>query len=378
MYFNKLLGPVLSAVFFLWVTGCGSGGEVQDGKTFLYSELRSSYLWSEYVPDHVDTEAYTSESALLDALRYKPLDRFSFLMPKDRYLQQISQTDTGDGLRGRYGKDKRFEVLYVLDNSPAQKGGLRRGDIVLGAAYTDDKHIRYEFERGGKRYQTTLTLASYSFFVAHERIFEHNGRKTGYLRYDEFTSQSYDRIEKVFDRFSSEHIDDLILDLRYNGGGSVAMASILLDKIAGKEEEGEVQFALRYNEANRKKNEQGVFEADSNSLSGLGRIVVLTTADTASASELVINALRPYMQVVTIGKRTYGKPVGMEVREHRGMLYFLVNFSLVNALGEGDYYNGIPADCEVEDDLAHPLGAPEERMLSSGLYYLKEGACPSP
>jgi len=361
----------------LFVSGCGSSGASKDNKQYLYEQLKTLYLWADFVPDGVNTNEYVSDEALLDDLKYKPLDRFSFIMDKDVYSQQVSQTDLGDGLRGHYTDGGTFEVYYVLDNSPAQKAGMQRGDIVLNAYYTDESqtYIRYEFERNGTYYSVTLTLEPYEYPVVHTDLFEREGQTIGYLRYDQFTSTSYDNIEKAFDGFSLAGIDELVLDLRYNPGGSIAMASILLDKIAGAAFEGQLQFTLQYNEANQDRNEEGIFEADENSLGQLQRIVVLTTPNTASASELVINALRPYIDVVTVGTRTYGKPVGMEIKEYNARLYFLVNFELVNMEGVGDYYDGFAPDCPVDDDLSHLLGDPEEAMTAAALQYLETGAC---
>jgi carboxyl-terminal processing protease len=111
-----------------------------------------------------------------------------------------------------------------------------------------------------------LKPASFHYDVVHTALFRHEERTIGYLRYVEFTSASYENIEKAFDRFSPEGIDDLILDLRYNAGGSVAIASILLDKIAGAGREGQPQFSLHYNAQNAERNELFEFETDDNSL----------------------------------------------------------------------------------------------------------------
>jgi carboxyl-terminal processing protease len=375
----KIVSISLIAFLVLVVAGCGSSGSATaDPRVFLYDQLRTLYLWAEYVDPDADPYRYADDEALLSALKYTPKDRFSFIMDKEAYLQAVSQNDAGDGLRGQYNENDQFVVYYVLDNSPAQSAGFRRGDIITSAEYTDETNtkIRYHFLRDGVPYNTVLKPASFHYDVVHTALFRHEERTIGYLRYDEFTSASYENIEKAFDRFSPEGIDDLILDLRYNAGGSVAIASILLDKIAGAGREGQPQFSLQYNAQNAERNELFEFETDDNSLERLGRIMILTTKGTASASELVINALTPYLEVVTIGSDTYGKPVGMEIKEYAQRLYFLVDFALLNADGYGDYFEGIAPTCRVEDDLRHALGDENESMTHAALYYLHHGSCP--
>lgn len=365
-------------VAYLGLAGCGSSGAGgEDARTFLYTQLRTLYLWANYVEPDVNPLTYPDDETLLDDLKYKPLDRFSFIMDKEAYLQSVSQSDVGDGLRGTYNDNDQFVVYYVLDNSPAEKAGLRRGDVIVSAEYTDETYskIRYHFLREGAPYNVVLEPKAFQYDVVHTELFERNNREIGYLRYDEFTSTSYTNIEKAFDAFTAAGIDDLILDLRYNAGGSVAMASILLDKIAGASFAQQRQFTLQYNTQNTQRNESFEFETDPNSLEGLTRIMILTTGNTASASELVINALSPYIDVVTIGKTTYGKPVGMEIKEHDQRLYFLVNFAILNADGYGGYFDGIAPTCEVDDDLRHALGDANESMTHMALDYLSTGSC---
>lgn len=364
----------IALIFFY---GCGSDSVSKDSRNFLYEQLRSTYLWSDHVQSGVDPQTYATDEALLDDLKYKPIDRYSFIMDKAAYLQEVAQTEAGVGLRGTYTDEGEFVVYYVLDNSPAQRAGMQRGDVVLEASYTDESgtYIRFRYRRDGKIYRVTLQPETFQYDVVHAKVLDIDGRRVGYLRYDQFTSTSYDNINAAFDAFKTAGIDDLILDLRYNPGGSVAMASILLDKIAGAQFEGDVQFALRYNEAYSDRDEEETFEADANSLEGLTRIMILTTENSASASELVINALKPYIEVVALGAKTYGKPVGMEVKAYHDRLYFLINFALVNAKGYGDYFDGLAPDCPVEDDLSHTPGDPDEAMTAAALHYLQTAAC---
>ena len=107
----------------------------------------------------------------------------------------------------------------------------------------------------------------------------------------------------------------------------------------------------------------------------LDRLIVVTTRSSASASELVINALRPFMPVVVIGDTTYGKPVGQYGIEFCDKLLAAVAFALRNADGQGDFFDGFAPDCAAPDDADHQLGDPEERSLKEALTFATTGAC---
>jgi len=133
-----------------------------------------------------------------------------------------------------------------------------------------------------------------------------------------------------------------------------------------------------WNPQNSYRNETLFFDSnDPNSLT-LDKLIFLTTEYSASASELVINAMEPYMQenVVMVGTRTHGKPVGMDGRTNGSFIYFLINFVVENSVGFSDYFNGLPPDCEVEDnDFSHQLGDPNEALLREALYYIDNDHC---
>jgi C-terminal processing protease CtpA/Prc len=115
------------------------------------------------------------------------------------------------------------------------------------------------------------------------------------MRFDSFTATATIEIDRAFDFFKEQNIEKLIIDLRYNGGGSVTTTSILLDKLMRDRDE-EIQFTMAWNDKNQHKNEVARFETDENSIE-LKEIIFLTTAMTASASEIVINTLRPYLAI---------------------------------------------------------------------------------
>lgn len=110
-------------------------------------------------------------------------------------------------------------------------------------------------------------------------------------------------------------------------------------------------------------------------IEGLKRLVVITSGGTASASEMLINGLRPFIQVVLVGERTYGKPYGFVPHSNCGTIFNAVNFETVNAQDIGGYSTGMPVDCQVPDDLDHQLGDPQETRLRAALDYIGSGRC---
>jgi hypothetical protein len=108
----------------------------------------------------------------------------------------------------------------------------------------------------------------------------------------------------------------------------------------------------------------------------LPRVFVITSEDTCSASEALINGLVPHMTVVTVGTTTCGKPVGSNVVEYGERAYSVITFRVLNSRGEGDYFGGLRPTCPAEDDVAHDLGDPAEASLQAALHYIRFGRCP--
>jgi C-terminal processing protease CtpA/Prc len=169
-------------------------------------------------------------------------------------------------------------------------------------------------------------------------------------------------------------VQDLVLDLRYNGGSLVDVAVHLSSLVGGAVTRGNVFAEFRHNDRNTRYNETLRFEEADQALN-LSRLFVIATQSSASASELVINSLRPFIPVTVIGDRTYGKPVGQYGFEFCEKVLAPVAFKLVNADGAGDFFDGIAADCAAPDDIEHDLGAADEGSLAEALYVIRTGSC---
>jgi hypothetical protein len=202
------------------------------------------------------------------------------------------------------------------------------------------------------------------------------GRKLGYVLVKDMISQAAPGLETAFAQFKAAGVDEVVLDLRYNGGGLVSTGATVASYIAGPRGAGRTYASLLYNDKQAANNRSYNFEQLA-SAAGVARVFVLTGPRTCSASEQVINGLRGVgINVVSVGDTTCGKPVGFLPASQCGTTYSVVNFESTNARNEGRYFNGFGATCPVADDLGHALGTPQEALLSTAMAYADNGACP--
>jgi len=211
------------------------------------------------------------------------------------------------------------------------------------------------------------------------------GTRVGYLLFTNFfTDPSRTALRQAFASFREQGATELILDLRYNGGGSVRTSTVLASLIGGNRvyagNRGEV-FTRAV--ANADHPELGFVEQFFNEAEALdlARVAVISTASTASASELVINGLEPFVDVVVIGDTSFGKPVGQHPMNFCDKTLVAVTFQTLNADGQGDYFQGIAADCAADDDWDEPLSiqgqAGNEASIQVAMDYLTTGQCPA-
>ena len=355
-------------------------------KRFLYALFLSEYLWYEKVETGVETSLFNSPQEMIDALKYKVYDRWSYAQTQEEYDNFTNQVSTGSF--GFY-YNTNFRVIETIIGSPSEKAGLLRGDILI---HINEKNVTRELIYEPKQYlnepvefsvirnnrviKLEMAPAIYQYKVSKYQIIENeSGKKIGHLIYDQFTSGSTTEIDEAFNEFKKSNIDELIIDLRYNGGGALNSASILLDKIAGYNNDQKLQFYLNYNNRMQSSNQKYYFEKDENSLSSLKRVFFLTTTDTASASEVVINSLRSYMDVKLIGSTTHGKPTGMSGKNYGDYIYWLINFTILNADDKGEFYGGMLVDCESKDNINYLRDDVNGNMLKEALYYIKTNSC---
>jgi carboxyl-terminal processing protease len=364
---------------------------------FVRNQLNVAYYWNQHLPG-TSPANYDSPEAYLEAVRYRPIDNFY------SYITSAAANDAffndsqfvGFGFRQETTTDTML-VQQVYEGSPALEAGLSRGDRItaingqsvsslvrngtVGSAFGPPEigvvaEIEFETAAGelkqGRMAKRLVTIPT----VSVTRMVEADGRRVGYLMFNNFVRPSTAALNDAFAALKAGGANELILDLRYNGGGLVDVAVQLASLIGGTRTSGQVMINWAYNDRlspllNRSTRFQ---ETPANTLN-LERLFVITTQSSASASELIINSLRPFIPVVVIGDTTYGKPVGQNTFNFCDKVLAPVVFSLRNANNEGDFFDGIPADCPAADDALHQLGDTEEASFAEALTFMRTGAC---
>ncbi|MDM8548512.1 S41 family peptidase [Desulfobacterales bacterium HSG2] len=371
------------------------GCPVEEQNKFVYEVMKDTYLWYDKVPE-IDYRSYASPQSLLEDMKYKDLDKWSYITSTEAHYAYFEKGRyIGAGFSPQFDRKGDCRISFVHEDSPADKAGLKRSDKLLeindktlseirlddlwntifGENEPDVKvQLKIEDPKGGirelnleKEWLTTDPILFYD-------ILESNGLKVGYLVFNTFVETALEELDTVFAYFKESEIDELVLDLRYNRGGEISVARHLASLIAGDRAFGKPFAKSVHNSRYMGWNETTRFTKPESALS-LDRVVCITTASTCSASELVMNGLEPFVDVISIGDTTRGKPVGMYGWDFCGIHIAPAEFSTVNAQDEGDYFEGIPPACYADDDLTRQFGDTEEASLKEALYYISNGTC---
>jgi carboxyl-terminal processing protease len=357
--------------------------------------MQDWYYWYQNLPA-ADPSAYSNPEAFVEALRYQPLDRFSFVTSQaaNQAFYGAGQY-VGIGISQQLTSSSTLQVSDVYAGSPAATAGMVRGDTILmvngiavstliaqgtlGDAYgpaTVGVQVTLEFQHAaGDTHTVTLSKAVVTQpNVKLVQVFTDGTHKVGYFFFQNFIEPSDSELDSAFKQLKADGVDELVIDDRYNGGGLLSVAQHLGSLIAGSSEVGQTFATLNYNNRHSDQNYTFNFDQETNAL-GLNRIVFITTDATASAAELIINALKPYIDVVTVGSTTFGKPVGENGFDICKDVLYPMTFKMTNAAGYGDYFAGFAPTCPAIDDLSHPLGDGNESSLAAALYYIANGNC---
>ncbi|MFD2519042.1 S41 family peptidase [Salinimicrobium flavum] len=398
-------------------------------KRFIWRGMNDVYLYKEDVPDLADSR-FANQQELDDFLKtfsspedlfYNGLvaeqDDFSFLVEDylelERSLDGINVTNGMQFGLIRYTSTSE-EVLgyvrYVLPGTSAEEKGIQRGDYfntVDGVQLTADNFSRLlepaTYTIGLAKIEgdvisstgETVTLEKHEYTTNPVYIattIDTPEGKIGYLMYNGFTGNFDKVLNETFGMFKTEGITDLVVDLRYNSGGSVESAKDLGSMITGQIND-EIFYTEQWNqdyqtylEENQPESLENRFDnriSNGNTINSLGlnRVYVITTLRTASASELLINGLSPYIEVVQVGERTVGKfqasttlydsPDFRRKDANTGHTYAIqpLIYKTVNASGYTDFHEGLLPDIELKEDIRNlgVLGDPEEPLLQAAL-----------
>jgi Periplasmic protease len=362
----------------------------------LYNVMNQYYFWYNLMPVVVKTD-YKNPSDLLDAMEYKTLDRWSFVQTYAQYLAQSQGAFVGHGISMGLDPSNQVRIAQIYSRSPLYSFGVRRGWIVkkingtdLAQIFIDRDSAAYNKAIGHSTlgltntflFQTpagkdsTITSAKDSFklnTVIFADTLHLKSGITGHLVFDQFITPSTQELQDAFTYFSQNNIKDLIVDLRYNGGGNLNVLANMASYVAGAAQFNKPFLTLTFNDKNTSSNGTYTFSSVSAPLS-LSKVIVITTRGTASASEDFINGLKPVLDIRTIGDTTNGKPVGMLGFPYQtSYMFFPITFSLVNSAGQGDFYQGFVPDKYVPDDITHDWYDRNESCLKEAIYYLENG-----
>ena len=382
---------------------------------FVYDYTTEAYLWNDEIPGNITYVSAGNPVDLFEMMRNKELDKWSYVTDNSQEAMESFQgVSTTFGYSLAFGKfsnapDTYFAVVqYVYPNSPAQKAGLERGDFLLtldGAKLSESNYTQLYYgstinvglgfvnsaggvESSGRTVSMTA-VKMYEDPVVDYSVISTDGKKIGYLFYAGFYSDSHSKLADVFSYFQGEQVTELILDLRYNLGGDAKTPSYLSSLFAPADvvKRKSVFLTQTWNDLymayfkSTGEDMNTYFHPDIPVNLNLNRVYVLTTGSTASASEATISGLTPYMDVVKIGKTSYGKYCGAALitptdsngnadREIGNWLLSLVIYKFVNTQGFTEFKDGIAPDHEVEDNglvAGIPLGAPEDPMVAKAL-----------
>jgi len=416
--------------------GIDSQGSLADEKAWLRLWTDELYLWYREVPN-ADPASYATPQDYFEVLKTtavtpsgNPKDRFHFEIPTAEW-EALSQSGAQVGYGGIQWvvvaprPPREVRAAYIDPGSPTQ-ASIARGAKVLtvdGVDVTNGADVAtinaglfpsaanqahaFTILDFGATTPRTVTLTSANVQSIPVQNVKTIG-SVGYLLFNDHIATSESLLIQAIGQLEQAQpaITDLVLDIRYNGGGYLAIASELAFMIAGPAAtNGKTFELLAFNDkypSTDPVNEVpitpepflnaavGLSTARGQPLPslGLGRVFVLTGPGPCSASESIINGLRGIdVQVIQIGSQTCGKPYGFYPADNCGTTYFSIQFKGVNAKGFGDYPDGfVPGGagvagvpgCQVADDFGHALGDPLEARLSAALGYAAGQPCPSP
>lgn len=405
--------------------------------TLYYTKLLS--LWQNYIdPRNINdildsnkvraiTKNFEDSESVLDYLigqtptgvNNQPIDRFSFIDREDAVSDEIQNARvTGFGLSVIYllpsanATNADLYVKLVDRNSAADLAGLKRGDKIL--SINGNTNIDYNSQRAKNfadvlnalysntitlKWQTpsneiiekTLTSTRYNYNpINAAKIFTlDNSNKVGYIAFSSFVSivdrngptALFSDFEQIFNTFEQQQVKDLIIDLRYNGGGDVQTAEYLANRVAPASATGKRMYSYKLNPIVQE--ELGEYFPAVNFIKRgnleLNKVYFLVTSSTASASELLINSLAPYMDVQIIGsENTYGKPVGFWgtplKHKNKELTLYVTSFQMFNANNFGDYFAGLQPNKLANESFSKQLGDETEGFIAEALHHIRYGS----
>jgi len=399
-------------------------GVLADEKKWVKAYMSERYLWYKDIPSVNAEDArygvlangvldvwtsllnyFTDSKTPLKTALGTLVDKFSFMIDSASWNSFVDSSLRGYGFMlktSTNGGIKVLTVAYVYPNTPASLAGLARGDQILAidgaslndastqatATFNEGLHPTqaaphtFQILRAGQTLNLSMQAASISLQQVEYKVLSSGSSKIGYLLFNSHVPGAEAYLIQAMTYFKQQAVTELVVDLRYNGGGYLTIANALAYAVAGSTKaQGKVFELTKFSDKRSAENYAMNFSNlglnnQAYPLLGIGKIYVLVTGSTCSASESFINGLRGIdVQVELIGSTTCGKPYGFYPQDNCGITYAAMEMEGVNAKGEGGFSDGMVTQCAALDDLTHPLGDPLEAMMSVALKRMQGQTC---
>jgi len=401
-------------------TPTASGCSLRERQDWAAAQLNEWYLFPETLPTGLNPAAYGTVEAYIDALtataRAQRRDRYFTYLTSIAQENAYYSSGSSAGFGFRLAADtaaRRIAVAEAFEGAPALAAGIDRGTEILAigtnasnlrtvsaimaaegtggitSALGPDtvgttRLLRVTDARGTR--DVTVAKADFALLPVSSRygarVIDDGGRKVGYVNLRTFINTADPALRAAFADFRAQGITNIIVDLRYNGGGLVSIAELMGDLLGGNRSTSEVFDYVTFRPEKSSENSTRNFAPQPQSVSPT-RLAFIGTGGTASASELVINAFTPFLHRNSglIGTNTYGKPVGQIALDRAACddRLRVIAFATQNAAHQGAYFDGLApfmeASCQAGDDLSHQLGDPSETSTRAALDFLAGRSC---
>lgn len=369
----------------------------EQARDSLYFLMKSVYYWYKVMPS-VERENYPDPYQLMDAMIYKPLDRWSFVADYDEFNAEMQGGFVGHGIRIGLDETNKARIALIYNKSPLYTEGVRRGWIIKKVNNKDLDSIM--IARDGAAYNalfganstsvtnkflftkpdgTDITISSRkaSFTVNSVILYDTLHLSTGvagHLVFESFIEPSVQELKTAFAFFKANGVKDLIIDLRYNSGGYLYVGQELASYLVGNGHTETTFATVEYNDKYQAYNQSFKFINTSYALS-LSKIIFITSRLTASASEDVMNGIATLMDFVSVGDTTNGKPMG-SLAFPCGEKYIFgpITSKVTNSLGQGEFFYGFEPEKTAIDDITHDFDDRNEKCLNEAIRYIETGS----
>lgn len=401
------------------VTPAGTACSLAARQEFARTTFNEWYLFPSLLSTTANPASFSSVQSYIDALvapaRAEAKDRFFSYVTSIREENAFFNSGASGGFGFRLAYDtgaRRTFVVETFEGTSALGANIDRGSELLAIGTSANnlqtvnslmanggpsavinalgpgdpgvtRVIRLRDQSGVTR-EVSLTKTDFALDPVSNRfgaqIINDGGKRVGYLNLRTFISTADPDLRAAFALFREQGATELIIDFRYNGGGAITIAELMGD-LMGRNLGGQVYERIAFRPSKSQLNETYLFNPRPQSITP-SKIAFIGTGSTASASELVINGMQPYVaDIALIGENTFGKPVGqsafdLAVCDDR---LRVVTLQIENAAGRGDYFRGlastVPKTCAAQDDIRFQLGDPRETMVATALDFLAGRPC---